>query len=130
MGRAGLRPRPRLARALARELERPHPGAAASLREGLEETLTLTRLGVTGSLKTTLASANPIESMIEIVRTTWRNVKRWQDGEMGQRWTAAGMLEAERQFRWVIGYRELPALVFALERELKSIEEVAVVAAC
>ena len=115
--------------ALARELERPHPGAAASLREGLEETLTLTRLGVTGSLKATLASTNPIESMIEIVRRTQRNVKRWQDGEMGMRWTAAGMLEAERQFRRVIGYRELPALVFALEHELKSTEEAAMVAA-
>ena len=60
--------------------------------------------------------------MIEIVRRTQRNVKRWHDGEMGLRWTAAGMLEAERQFRRVIGYRELPALVFALERELKSTE--------
>jgi transposase-like protein len=115
--------------ALARALERSHPGAAASLREGMEETLTLTRLGVTGSLKATLASTNPVESMIEIVRRTQRNVKRWQDGEMGMRWTAAGMLEAERQFRRVIGYRELPALVFALERELKSTEEVAMVAA-
>jgi putative transposase len=116
-------------KALAHELERPHPGAAASLREGLEETLTLTRLGVTGSLKTTLASTNPIESMIEIVRRTQRNVKRWQDGEMGQRWTAAGMLEAERQFRRVIGYRELPKLLFALARELNPAEEVTMVAA-
>ena len=116
-------------RALARELERPHPGAAASLREGLEETLTLTRLGVSGSLEATLASTNPIESMIEIVRRTQRNVKRWKDGEMGLRWTAAGMLEAERQFRRVIGYRELPRLLFALERELNPAEEVAMVAA-
>ena len=67
--------------------------------------------------------------MIEIVRRTQRNVKRWQDGEMGMRWTAAGMLEAERQFRRVIGYRQLPALVFALERELTPAEEVAMVAA-
>ncbi len=116
-------------RALAREFERPHPGAAASLREGLEETLTLTRLGVTGSLKATLASTNPIESMIEIVRRTQRNVKRWQGGEMGLRWTAAGMLEAERQFRRVVGYRELPVLLFSLEREVNSTAEVAIVAA-
>jgi putative transposase len=76
--------------ALAGELDRSHPGAAASLREGLEETLTLTRLGIGGSLKRTLQSTNPIESMIEIVRRTSRNVKRWQNGDMCLRWTAAG----------------------------------------
>ena len=64
-------------RLLARELERTHPGAVGSLREGIEETLTLTRLGITGSLKRTLQSTNPCESMIEIVRHTQRNVKRW-----------------------------------------------------
>jgi putative transposase len=85
--------------ALAAELERTHPGAAASLREGIAETLTLTRLGISGSLRRTLASTNPCESMIECVRRTSRNVKRWQAGEMALRWTAAGMLEAERQFR-------------------------------
>jgi hypothetical protein len=77
------------------------PGAAASLREGFEETLTLQRLGIRGSLKTTLASTNPRESMIECVRRTSRNVKRWQSGDMALRWTAAGMLKAERQFRRV-----------------------------
>ena len=55
--------------------------------------------------------------MIECVRRTSRNVKRWQSGEMCLRWTAAGMLEAERQFRRVIGYRELASLVVAIERE-------------
>ena len=84
---------------LAGELERSHPGAAASLREGMEETLTVTRLGVRGSLKRRSQSTNPCESMIEIVRRTSRNVKRWQSGDMALRWTAAGMLEAERQFR-------------------------------
>ena len=103
--------------ALARQLETSHPGAAASLREGLEETLTLTRLGVSGPLKAVLHSTNPVESMIEIVRTTQRNVKRWRSGEMALRWTAAGMLEAERQFRRVVGYRDLPKLVAAIERE-------------
>jgi hypothetical protein len=93
-----------LERILAGELERSHPGAAASLREGLEETLTIARLGVRGALKKTLQSANPCESMIECVRRTSRNVKRWQNGDMCLRWTAAGMLEAERQFRRVIGY--------------------------
>jgi transposase-like protein len=102
---------------LAGELDRLHPGAAGSLREGMEETLTLTRLGVTGSLKRTLESTNPCESMIEIVRRTQRNVKRWASGEMALRWTAAGMLEAERQFRKIIGYRDLATLVVAIERD-------------
>jgi transposase-like protein len=105
-------------KALARELERPHPGAAASLREGLEETLTVTRLGVKGRLKRTLASTNPIESMIETSRRTSRNVKNWSSGEMCLRWTAAGMLEAERQFRKIIGYDQLATLAVAAEREL------------
>jgi putative transposase len=104
-------------RALAGELDRSYPGAAGSLREGMEETLTLTRLGVTGSLKRTLESTNPCESMLEIVRRTQRNVKRWSSGEMALRWTAAGMLEAERQFRKIIGYRELATLVVAIERD-------------
>jgi len=104
--------------ALAGELERSHPGAAASLREGMAETLTLTRLGITGSLKRTLASTNPIESMIECVRRSARNVKRWSSGEMALRWTAAGMLEAERQFRRIIGYQQLAKLAVAIEREL------------
>ena len=104
-------------RLLARELDHAYPGAAGSLREGMEETLTLTRLGVRGSLKRTLESTNPCESMIEIVRRTQRNVKRWSSGEMALRWTAAGMLEAERQFRKIIGYRDLATLVIAIERD-------------
>ena len=105
-------------RALAGELDRSHPGAAGSLREGLEETLTLNRLGIRGSLKRTLESTNPCESMIECVRRTSRNVKRWSSGEMALRWTAAGMLEAERQFRRIIGYRDLAKLAVAIERDL------------
>ncbi len=105
-------------RALAGELDRTHPGAAGSLREGLEETLTLNRLGINGSLKRTLESTNPCESMIECVRRTSRNVKRWSSGEMALRWTAAGMLEAERQFRRIIGYRDLAKLAVAIERDL------------
>ncbi len=104
-------------RRLAGELDRSYPGAAGSLREGIEETLTLTRLGVRGNLKRTLESTNPCESMIEIVRRTQRNVKRWSSGEMAPRWTAAGMLEAERQFRKIIGYRDLATLVVAIERD-------------
>jgi putative transposase len=105
-------------RTLASELEHSHPGAAASLREGLEETLTLTRLQIRGPLKKTLSSTNPIESMIEIIRRTSRNVKRWQSGDMCLRWTAAGMLEAETQFRKVIGYTDLAKLALAVERDL------------
>jgi putative transposase len=103
---------------LAGELERRHPGAAASLREGLRETLTVTRLGVRGQLKRTLVSTNPCESMIETVRRTSRNVKRWRNGDMCLRWTAAGMLEAEAQFRRVIGYPKLSALALAVERDI------------
>jgi len=103
---------------LAGELERTHPGAAASLREGLEETLTLQRLGIDGQLWRTLSSTNPIESMIEIVRRTSRNVKHWQNGDMCLRWTAAGMLEAEHQFRRIIGYKDLARLAVAVERHL------------
>jgi putative transposase len=101
---------------LASELERTWPDAAGSLREGLEDTLTLMRLGITGQLAKTLCSTNPCESMIEIVRYTQRNVKRWQDGDMRKRWTAAGMLVAEQQFRRIIGYRDLAKLLIAIER--------------
>ena len=84
---------------LAGELERSWPDAGGSLREGMEETLTLIGLGIDGNLAKTLSSTNPIESMIEIVRHTQRNVKRWRGGDMRKRWTAAGMLVAEQQFR-------------------------------
>jgi putative transposase len=102
---------------LASELDRSHPGAAASLREGMAETLTVTRLGIKGSLKKTLASTNPCESMIECVRRSSRNVKYWQNGEMCLRWTAAGMLEAEQQFRRVVGHADLAKLAARVERE-------------
>jgi transposase-like protein len=105
-------------RVLADELTRSHPGAAASLREGIEETLTVTRLGVRGRLKRTLASTNPCESMIETVRRVARNVKRWQNGDMCLRWTAAGMLEAEQQFRKIIGHTHLAKLAVAIERDV------------
>src|SRR5436190_5057282 len=109
---AGLRG----AKALATALARKHPGAAASLREGLEEMFTVTRLGITGSLARTLTTSNPIESMISIARTTNRNVTRWRDGQMVLRWTAAGMLNAQRSFRRVKGYKQMPQLVDALHR--------------
>ncbi len=84
----------------------------------MEETLTITRLGVRGQLKRTIASTNPCESMIETVRRVARNVKRWQNGDMCLRWTAAGMLEAEQQFRRVIGHTDLPKLALAVEADV------------
>jgi len=104
--------------ALAGELAHSHPGAAASLREGVAETVTLQRLGVHPQLHKTLSSTNPIESMIGICRATSRNVKHWSSGDMCLRWTAAGMLEAERQFRKIIGYKHLAALALAVERDV------------
>lgn len=103
---------------LAIELDHAYPGAAASLREGMEETLTVTRLGIKGKLKLTLQSTNPIESMISTVRVINRNVKNWSSGEMGLRWTAAGMLEAESRFRKVQGYRGLATIAVAIEYDL------------
>jgi len=105
-------------RVLADELARTDPGAAASLSEGMQETLTITRLGVTGRLKLTLQSTNPCESMIETVRRISRNVKRWHNGDMCLRWTAAGMLEAQQQFRRIIGHTELAKLALAVERDV------------
>ena len=96
--------------ALAAELDKTHPGAAASLREGLTETLTVLRLGVPPTLARTLRSTNAVESMISICRTHSRNVKRWRDGQMALRWCAAGMVEAGRQFRRVNGHLHLRAL--------------------
>jgi Transposase, Mutator family len=104
----------RLLENLARKLESDHPGAAASLWEGLEETLTVMRLGLPGSLERVLSSTNLIENLFSRVREVARRVKRWQGGVMILRWTAAGVLEAERHFRKIAGYRALPKLVSAL----------------
>jgi putative transposase len=103
--------------ALAVELERTHPGAAASLREGMEDTLTVLRLGVPPTLARTLRS-NTIESMISICRDHASNVKNWRDGQMALRWCAAGMVEAGKQFRRVNGHLHLPWLRTALDRHV------------
>ena len=104
--------------ALARELEHTHPGAAGSLREGLSETLTVLRLGVSPTLARTLRSTNSIESMISICRNHSTNVKNWQNGNMALRWCAAGLVEAGKQFRRVNGHLHLPTLRAALERHV------------
>ncbi len=114
---AGLR----AARELARAMQARHPGAAASLREGLEEMFTVHRLGLSQRLARTLTSTNPVESMISIARTTMRNVKRWKDGQMVCRWTAAGMLNAARSFRRVKGCKDMPTLVLALARHVEEV---------
>jgi hypothetical protein len=84
----------------------------------MEETLTVIRLGINGRLRRTLESTNPAESMIDTVRTTQRNVKHWTSGEMGLRWTAAGMLEAERAFRRIQGHADLAELAIEIERQV------------
>jgi putative transposase len=108
-----LRQLDRLARSLARE----HPGAAGSLREGLEETLTVQHLGIEGALLRTLRSTNPIENLNGAVAHYSRNVRRWRDGQMLLRWAGAALIEAARGFRRVRGYRDLPKLCAALERQ-------------
>jgi transposase-like protein len=106
----------RAARDLATSLDKTHPSAAASIREGLEEMFTVRRLGLSESLERTLTTTNPVESMISIARTTQRNVKNWKDAAMARRWTAAGMLVAEGKFRRIKGHKDMPLLVAALAR--------------
>ncbi len=101
---------------LAAELDRTHPGAAASLREGMAETLTVLRLNMPPTLARTFRSTNAIESMISICRDHASNVKNWRDGQMALRWCAAGMVEAGKQFRRVNGHMHLRSLRDTLER--------------
>ncbi len=89
---------------LAKSLERAHSGAAASLREGLEETLTLQQLGITGAVYRSLRSTNPIENLNGMLGRFTRKVKRWRDGSMIVRWVAAGISEATRRFRRTRGH--------------------------
>jgi len=109
----------RLLRQLARELEPAHPGAAASLREGLDETLSVLSLGVKGSLARTLVSTNPIENLQGLLKQVVRNVKRWRGGSMALRWAVTGLMEAEKRFRRVKGYREMPQLLAALSSKIE-----------
>jgi putative transposase len=99
---------------LLRELMDLNPSAARSLEEGMEETLTVHRLGIPEQLRRTLSSTNVIESAFSIVETVCRNVKRWQKGDQIERWVGSGLLVAERQFRKVIGVKHIPALLAAL----------------
>jgi putative transposase len=100
----------------ARWLERLNPDAAASLREGMEETLTVVRLGVPELLRSTLATTNPIESAFSVAENVTRRVKCWREGDMRQRWCIAGLMRAESKFRRVKGHRHMAQLLKALDR--------------
>ena len=100
----------------ARWLDRLNPDAAASLREGMEETLTVIRLGMPELLRRTLATTNPIESAFSVAQNVTRRVKCWREGDMRQRWCVAGLLRAESKFRRVKGYRHMSQLLKALDR--------------
>ena len=99
---------------LARRLDRDHPSAAASVREGLDETLTVIELGVSERLQRSLATTHAIESLLSRTRHVKRNVKRWRGGSMVLRWVGAAVLEAAKGFRRVKGCKDMPALVAAL----------------
>lgn len=99
---------------LAAALQRKHPGAAASLREGLEETLTVQRLGITGALYRTLRTTNPIENLNGSIAHYARNVRRWKDGEMVLRWVASALSDASKRFRKLRGCADMKTLLKAL----------------
>jgi transposase-like protein len=107
---------------LHRELMDLNPSAARSLAEGLEETLTVHRLHLPTQLRKTMASTNVIESAFSVVETACRNVKRWHDGDQRERWVGSGLLVAEKQFRRVQGYKQIPILI----RELESLTPIKV----
>ncbi len=101
---------------LAAKLDAEHPGAAGSLREGLDETLAVKVLGLPETLERMLSVTNAIENLFGTVRAISRRVKKWTGGKMILRWTAAGLLEAEKKFRKIQGYKSMPSLVAALKK--------------
>ena len=108
-------------RALVSWLERNgYDEAAGSLREGMEETLTVLKLALPELLRRSLATTNAIENLNGTIRRVSRNVKRWKSPSMIRRWTALGVVTAEKKFRRIKGYRNMGALVHALKRKQKS----------
>jgi putative transposase len=105
----------KLIRNLAKRLERDAPGVAASILEGIDEILALTRLGLPSKLRRSLACTNIIENVMSTVRRVCRNVKRWRSAAMALRWTAAAMLEAKKGFRRLKAHKQLAALRIALK---------------
>jgi putative transposase len=110
---------------LHRDLMDLNPSAARSLAEGMEETLTVHRLHVPMQLRKTLASTNVIESAFSIVEQVCRNVKRWHGGDQRERWVGSGLLVAQKQFRRIVGYKQIPTLIRELEAMTPSKKEVA-----
>jgi len=122
----GVKTAKRLLLDLARRLEAEYPSAAESVREGLDETLTVLTLPLSPRLRRSLATTNAVESLISRTRHVKRNVKRWRGGQMMLRWVAAGILEAAKGFRRLKGYADMPALVSALrarDRQLGLVAE-------
>ena len=110
-------------RALVSWLERNgYDEAAGSLREGMEETLTVVKLALPESLRKSLATTNSIENLNGTIRRVSRNVKRWKSPSMIRRWTALGVVTAEKKFRRIKGYRHMGALVHALRSKQKSLD--------
>ena len=105
---------------LHRELMDLNPSAARSLGEGMEETLTVHRLHVPMQLRKTLASTNVIESAFSIVEVVCRNVKRWHGGDQRERWVGSGLLVAQKQFRRITGYKQIPTLIRELDASAPS----------
>jgi Cys-tRNA synthase (O-phospho-L-seryl-tRNA:Cys-tRNA synthase) len=103
-----------LLRNLARSLEREAPGVAGAILEGLDEILTVVRLGLPKELRRSLACTNIIETIMGSIRRVFRNVKRWREASLALRWTAAAMLEAARGFRRLKAKSQLPRLPAAL----------------
>lgn len=101
---------------LANSLKKEHPDAAASLREGLEETITILRLKIPGLLQKSLRSTNAIESGFSMVTKNIRNVKNWKNGTMVQRWVSAALLDAERRAHRIQGYRSMGVLIAEIKR--------------
>lgn len=110
----------RLLRNLANRLEHEAPGVSSSILEGLDEMLTVVRLGLPWELRRSLACTNIIENALGTVRRVTANVKRWRDAEMAMRWTATGLLEANRSFRRLKAYKQIPALRARLEQHCQT----------
>jgi transposase-like protein len=108
---------------LATSLNAKHPGAAASLREGLEETLTVQALGITGALYRTLRTTNPIENLNGSIAHFTRNVKRWKDGQMTLRWIAGALSDAKGRFRKLRGHRDMKTLLAALKARFANVTD-------
>ncbi len=109
-------------RRLVASLQAKHPGAAASMREGLEETLTVQALGITGALYRTLRTTNPIENLNGLIAHFTRNVKRWKDGAMTLRWVAGALSDAKGRFRKLRGHREMKFLMTVLRARQTAVQ--------